>query len=413
MKGSLIIRNIQQLYLASNDQIECAGGKSQSEVHPMENAYVIIENGKIKSFGKDENAPETNLPVLDGTGRLVFPSWVDSHTHIVFAKSREEEFIDRIRGISYEEIAKKGGGILNSAAKLENTPEDELYIGAHQRLMEVIGMGTGGIEIKSGYGLTVESELKMLRVIRRIKESSPIPVRATFLGAHAYPKAYLSNHKGYIDLIIREMLPNIAKEQLADYIDVFCDRGFFSPEETEEILEAGYKYGLKAKIHANELDYSGGIQVGVKHNALSVDHLECVGSEELTALKNSHTIATLLPSTAFFLDIDYAPARSIIDAGIPVALATDYNPGSSPSGNMPLVLSLACIHMKMLPEEALKAATLHGAYALELENRLGSISVGKDANLVLTKKVPSLAYLPYAFGSNCIEKVVINGNVIS
>lgn len=411
MRGNLIIRRIKELHMASEGPMLCSGGPAQGLDPVISDAFLLIEDGVIKAFGPDDDAPEVRYPELDGTDRLVIPGWVDSHTHIVSAKSREEEFVDRIRGLSYEEIARRGGGILNSAQKLATTSEDDLFIAAHRRLKEVIGMGTVAMEIKSGYGLSLESELKMLRVIRRLKEVSPIPVKATFLGAHAYPLAYRNDHRGYLDMIIREMLPAIAAESLADYIDVFCDRGFFSPEETDEILTAGAKYGLKPKIHANELDYSGGVQVGVKHNAISVDHLECVGPAELEALKNSSTIATLLPSTAFFLDIDYAPARSIIDHGIPVALASDYNPGSSPSGNMPFIFSLACIKMKMLPEEALRGATLHGAFALEMGNELGSITPGKAGSVVLTKKVPSLAYLPYSFGSDWIEKVVLNGVV--
>lgn len=411
MKGNLIIRKIKELHMASVEPMSCAGGNDQAYDPVIRDAFLLIENGIITSFGPDHEAPDLHYPHLDGTDRLVLPGWVDSHTHIVSATSREEEFVDRLRGLSYEEIAERGGGILNSARKLAMTSEDDLFISAYRRLKEVIGMGTVAIEIKSGYGLNLDSELKMLRVIRRLKEVSPIPVKSTFLGAHAYPLAYRHDHRSYLDIIIKEMLPAIAAESLADYIDVFCDRGFFSPEETSEILEAGAKYGLRPKIHANELDYSGGVQVGVKHGAISVDHLECVGPAELDALKGSSTIATLLPSTAFFLDIDYAPARSIIDHGIPVALASDYNPGSSPSGNMPFVLSLACIKMKMLPEEALRGATLHGACALEMEDQLGSISPGKAGSVVLTKKVPSLAYLPYAFGSEWIEKVVLHGTV--
>lgn len=411
MAGDLIIRNIRELHFATHESPEAMGGIDQGNVPHIDDAYLLIKDGKISEFGPDENAPDLRLPVLDGTDRLVLPAFVDSHTHIVSARSREEEFIDRIKGRTYEEIAQNGGGILNSAKRLQHASEDELFVGAHQRLKEVIGMGTGAIEIKSGYGLSMESELKMLRVIRRLKEISPIPVKSTFLGAHAYPEPYRNDHEGYIRLLIDEMLPAIYSEGLADYIDVFCDRGFFSPEETSRILEAGSRYGLKAKIHANELDYSGGVQVGVEHKALSVDHLECVGPEELEALHGSGTMATLLPSTAFFLDIEYAPARKIIDHGIPVALASDYNPGSSPSGNMPFVLSLACIKMKMLPEEALRAATLHGACAIELQNSHGSVTPGKAGNLILTKKVPSLAYLPYAFGSDWVEKVILNGVV--
>lgn len=413
MGNSLLITEIGQLILATQHTPPCKGGPDQAEIPTLQNAFLLIVDGFIHSFGPMAQVPEGNFPTVSAAGSLVLPAWVDSHTHIVYAASREEEFVNRIKGLSYEEIAHQGGGILNSAQKMQSASEQQLFDDAHGRLEEVIGMGTGAIEVKSGYGLTVESELKMLRVIHRLKEVSPIPVKSTFLGAHAYPSSFKNNHSGYIDLIINEMLPNIAKEGLADYIDVFCDRGFFTPEETGLILEAGYKYGLKAKIHANELDYSGGVQIGVKHNAITVDHLECVGPAEIEALKRSRTLATLLPSTAFFLDINYAPARAIIDNGIPVVLATDYNPGSTPSGNMPFVLSLACIKMKMLPEEAVKAATLHGAYALELESKVGSISPGKLGNVIITRPVPSLAYLPYAFGSNWIREVVIGGKIFT
>jgi imidazolonepropionase len=413
MGNTLLITDIGQLILATQFTPRCKGGTDQAEVPTLQNAFLLILEGHIHSFGPMSQVPEGNFQVISAAGSIVLPAWVDSHTHIVYAASREEEFVNRIKGLSYEEIARQGGGILNSAQKMQSASEQKLFEDAFDRLEEVIGMGTGSIEVKSGYGLTVDSELKMLRVIQRLKEVSPIPVKSTFLGAHAYPAEFKNNHQGYIDLIIQEMLPNIAREGLADYIDVFCDRGFFNPEETGKILEAGYKYGLKAKIHANELDYSGGVQIGVKHNAVSVDHLECVGPAEIEALKGSVTLATLLPSTAFFLDIKYAPARALIDNGIPVVLATDYNPGSTPSGNMPFVLSLACIKMKMLPEEAVKAATVHGAYALELEDQVGSISPGKLGNVIITKPVPSLAFLPYAFGSNWIRDVVIGGKIFA
>lgn len=356
-----------------------------------------------------EKCPERADKILDASGRMVLPSWCDSHTHIVFAATREEEFTDRIRGLTYEEIAKRGGGILNSAHRLQQTPEEVLFESAWHRLKEVIAFGTGAIEIKSGYGLTVESELKMLRVIRRLKTVSPIPVKATFLGAHAIPADYKHRRQEYVDLVVQQMLPKVAEEGLADYCDVFCDRGFFTPAETGRILQAGWKYGLKPKIHANELDYSGGVQAGVANHAISVDHLEYTGDEEIVALQKSHTLPTLLPSCAFFLGIPYAPARRMIDAGLPVVLASDYNPGSSPSGRMSFVVSLACIKMKMLAEEAINAATLNGARAMELETEYGSIFPGKKANLFITKPMSTLAQLPYFFGNDPVDTVILNG----
>lgn len=340
------------------------------------------------------------------------PAFADSHTHLVFAGSREGEFVDRINGLSYEEIARRGGGILNSAAKLNATSEDELFHAAQERLHRVMAQGTGAIEIKSGYGLSVEGELKMLRVIRRLKESVHIPIKASFLAAHAYPMEYKQNHEGYIDLIINTMLPQVADEGLADYMDAFCEEGFFSVDETSRLLDAAAKYGLKPKIHANQLHYSGGVQVGVKHNAVSVDHLECVGEAEIEALKNSNTMPTLLPAAAFFLGIQYQPARKIIDAGLPVCVASDYNPGSCPSGNMPLLLTLACTQLKMTPEEAINAVTINGAAAMELEQEIGTIASGKRANLIITKEIPSLGYIPYDFGNNPVEKLIINGSII-
>jgi imidazolonepropionase len=342
---------------------------------------------------------------------VVGPSWCDSHTHIVYAGSREAEFVDRIKGLSYEEIAKRGGGILNSAKKLNTATEDELFESAWNRLEEIKMMGTGAVEIKSGYGLSVEGELKILRVIKKLKEKSPLTIKSNFLAAHAYPIEYREDHNGYIDLIINKMLPVVAEEQLADYIDAFCEFGFFSVDETSRILEAGAKYGLKPKIHANQLNFSGGIQVGVKYNAISVDHLECVGEEEIESLRNSSTIGTLLPSAAFFLGLHYQPARKMIDAGLPIALATDYNPGSSPSGNMNFVLSLACTQLKMLPEEAINASTLNGAYAMELSKDYGSITKGKNANVFITKPISSYAFIPYSFGSNQVETVILNGHI--
>lgn len=411
--SNLLIRNIKTLVQAETRPRAVVKGAEMAELPLQHDAFLLIENDRIAAFGPMEKCPPPSGTTLDAEGRMVFPCWCDSHTHIVFAASREEEFVDRIRGLSYEEIAQRGGGILNSARRLQQTSEDALFESALERLYEVIGYGTGAIEIKSGYGLTVESEMKMLRVIRRLKEVSPIPVKATFLGAHAVPAEYRERRGDYIDLIINKMLPMVAGEKLADYCDVFCDRGFFSVEETDRILKAARGYGLKAKIHANELDYSGGVQVGVANDAISVDHLEYTGEAEIKVLQNSNTLPTLLPSCAFFLGIPYAPARKMIDTGLPVVLATDYNPGSSPSGRMPFVLSLACIKMKMLPEEAINAATLNGARAMEMEGDFGSIAVGKVANVFISKPIPSLAYLPYAFGNNLVDTVILQGEVWS
>lgn len=401
-------------------------GRELAELPCINDAYLIIEDGIIAEYGEMKNLkseipnPKSEnqnllLETIDANRSTVLPSWCDSHTHLVFASSREEEFIDKIKGKSYAEIAAKGGGILNSARRLNETPEEILYEAAWNRLQELIKLGTGAIEIKSGYGLTVEGELKMLRVIKKLKEQYPIPVKATFLGAHAYPEKYKSDHEGYIQLIISEMLPNIAKENLADYIDVFCEQGFFSADEMTRICEAGYKYGLKSKLHVNQLNSIGGVEAGIKLNALSLDHLETLNIEEVELLadrKEWNGILTLLPTAAFFLHMPYQPARTLIDAGCAVALASDFNPGSSPSGNMNFVVSLSCIQMKMLPEEAINAATINGAFAIELGNELGSITVGKKANLIFTKQIPSLAYLPYSFGTNLIDKVMINGKLI-
>lgn len=394
-------------------EIKVLKGADLQKLESIGHAYLFAENGNIKAFGPDadckiERADET----MDCSGKLVLPAFCDSHTHLVFAAWRESEFVDRIRGLTYEEIAKRGGGILNSAARLQTMSEDELFDKALIRLREVTQMGTGAIEIKSGYGLTLDSEIKMLRVIRRLKEQNIIPVKATFLGAHAMPLAYKTNRQEYIRLLIDEMLPRIADEGLADYIDVFCDKGFYTVEETDQILTAGAKYGLKAKIHANELDFSGGIQVGVKNNAISVDHLEYTGEEEIEALRNSDTIATILPSTAFFLGLPYAPARKMIEHNLPVALASDYNPGTSPSGNLSFILSLAAIKLKMLPSEAINALTINGAVAMEVQETNGSITAGKLANLIITKPVTGIDYLPYSYGQGWIEKVLVGGKVL-
>ncbi|GIV34440.1 MAG: imidazolonepropionase [Chitinophagales bacterium] len=386
-------------------------GKDMSHLPLIENAWLLINDDRIEDLGTMDNCPENADIIIGAEGKMVFPCWCDSHTHLVYAGSREMEFVERIKGATYEQIAKKGGGILNSAKKLNQTSEEELLEQSLPRLKEIMMMGTGAVEIKSGYGLTVEGELKMLRVIKKLKSLSPLTIKATFLGAHAIPEEFKANRKKYLDLITKEMLPAIKEERLADFIDVFCDKGFFTPEETDTILQAGAAIGLRPKIHANELGLTGGVQAGVKNNALSVDHLEHVGEEEIHALLHSDTIPTLLPSTAFFLGLKYAPARKLIQSGLPVALASDYNPGSSPSGNMPFVLSLACLYMKMTPEEAIHAATINGACAMDVQNELGSIAKGKKANVFITKKIPSVAFLPYAFGSNLIDTVIINGKV--
>lgn len=406
-----LITNIKQLHqVADNTTTTIANtiaGAKMAHIPYIDNSWLLSENGIILDYGVMSSLHDTNADeTIDATGRMVLPAWCDSHTHLVFAAPREGEFVDRIKGVSYEEIARKGGGILNSARKLNQMEEQELYEQSMERLHQVMAQGTGAIEIKSGYGLCTEGEMKMLRVIRRIKENVRIPVKASFLAAHAYPQEYKENKKGYIQLIIDTMLPMVAGEGLADYMDVFCEQGFFGIEETEQLLEAGWKYGLKPKIHANQLHYSGGVQVGVKHNALSVDHLECVGDAEIAALKGSTTMPTLLPGAAFFLGIQYQPARKIIDAGLPVCLATDYNPGSCPSGNVPLLLTIACTQLKMTPEEAINAVTINGAAAMELSAEMGTISKGKKANLILTHKIPSLAHIPYDYGNNPVYKML-------
>lgn len=409
-----VIINIKQL-VNVREESKLLRGKEHATLPCIENAYLIVKDGLIAEYGKMEDFDLSITgadQIIDAAGQFVLPCWCDSHTHLVFAASREEEFVDKIKGLSYAEIAAKGGGILNSARKIKAISENDLYELSKKRLEEIIKLGTGAIEIKSGYGLSVDGELKMLRVIKRLKEISPIPIKATFLGAHTYPLEYKEDHQGYIDLIIHEMLPVIAEEKLADYIDVFCETGFFSPEETEIICKAGIKYGLKPRIHANQLNLSGGVQTGVKMNAISVDHLETMDESAINILAKSNTIATLLPTAAFFLRMPFQPAREIIDANCAVALATDFNPGSSPSGNMNLVVAMSCIQMKMLPEEAVNASTINGAFALELQNEVGSITIGKKANLIFTQPIPSLEYLPYSFGTNLIDKIMINGSFI-
>jgi imidazolonepropionase len=409
-----LIKNIRLLVNVRSEN-KLLRGNELAGLPCIDNAWLLLEDGVIAEYGEmssiQNRKPKTKNEI-DASGQFILPCWCDSHTHLVFAATREEEFVDKIKGLSYAGIAAKGGGILNSAGKLNAMSEDELFRLAWIRLNEVLRLGTGAIEIKSGYGLSVDGELKMLRVIKRLKEKSPIPVKATFLGAHTYPQEYRENHQGYIDLIIHEMLPVIAGEKLADYIDVFCETGFFTPEETETICKAGMKFGLKPRIHANQLNLSGGVETGVKLGAISVDHLETMSEETIKLLAGSHTIGTLLPTAAFFLRMPFQPARQLIDAGCAIALASDFNPGSSPSGNMNLVVAMSCIQMKMLPEEAINAATINGAFAMEQENEVGSITVGKRANLLFTKPVPSLAYLPYSFGSNLIDRVMINGEFI-
>jgi imidazolonepropionase len=404
-----IITNIRQLLQTyDNNAPAKISGAAMDNVPHIDNAWLIIENGTIHSYGSMDALPAATSADehIDATGSLVLPAWCDSHTHLVFAAPRDGEFVDRIKGVSYEEIARRGGGILNSARKLNELDENLLYEQSLERLMNVMAQGTGAIEIKSGYGLCLDGELKMLRVIRRLKESVPIPVKASFLAAHAYPLEYKQNKAAYVNLIINTMLPRVAGEGLADYMDAFCEEGFFGVEETERLLEAGWKYGLKPKIHANQLHYSGGVQVGVKHNALSVDHLECVGDAEIASLKGSNTMPVLLPAAAFFLGIQYQPARKIIDAGLPVCLATDYNPGSCPSGNVPLLTSIACTQLRMTPNEALNAVTINGAAAMELEHTMGTITPGKKANLIITKPMSGFSQVPYDFGNNPVKKLI-------
>jgi imidazolonepropionase len=401
--------NIKHLIGIEEDaaQKKIVKGAEMKQLPIIEEAWLLTDGQHILDFGSMQSLPEKQVDREENlNGASVLPVWVDSHTHLVFAHSREQEFVDRIHGLSYEEIAKRGGGILNSARKLNDADEGFLYEQAMARLEEVKSLGTGAIEIKSGYGLNTQAEIKMLRVIRRIKETAGIPVKATFLGAHAYPMEFRENHQAYLDIIIQEMLPQIADEGLADYMDVFCEKGFFSADETAQLLEASSKYGLKPKIHANQLYNSGGVQVGVKYDAISVDHLETMDDEEVACLQHSDTIATLLPGAAFFLAMHYQPARKLIDAGVAVALASDYNPGSCPGGNMNFLLTLACTQMRMTPEEAINACTLNGAAALELSNQLGSIARGKKASFIITKPISGPAYLPYAFGTNLIERVV-------
>lgn len=411
--SSILIRNARHIYLTEdNPEGKRLEGSKMSEIPSLFDGWILVEDEKILDFGPMHTCPESADEILDLQDQFIIPAWCDSHTHLVYQGSREQEFVDRIRGLSYEEIAARGGGILNSAGRLQEASEESLYEQAVGRLQEIIKYGTGAVEIKSGYGLTTEAEIKMLRVARRLKENFPVTIKTTFLGAHAFPLEYKKDREGYINLLLNEMLPLIADQGLADYIDVFCEKGFFTVDETDKILSAGAKYGLKAKVHANQLYNSGGVQVGVKNNAISVDHLETISDTEIEVLKGSPTIATLLPSASFFLGMHYAPARKMIDSGLGVALATDYNPGSTPSGKIPFVLSLACLKMGMLPEEAMVAATINGAYAMEIADTHGSIARGKMANFIITKRIPSLAFVPYSFGSDLIDRVIIKGKIM-
>ena len=411
-----LILNIKQLVQTELSPRKWVAGKDMARLGILENAYLLVEEDKIAGFGKMEDlnreavyAGGDIVKEIDATGRWVMPSYCASHTHLVYAGSREIEYIDKIRGLSYEEIAKRGGGILNSCERIRKASEEELFDAAYDRIQEIAGFGTGAVEIKSGYGLDTESELKMLRVIRRLKAETPLLIKSTFLGAHAVPLEYKGRQTEYVDLIINEMIPMVAAEELADYIDVFCDKGFFTVEDTDRMLNAGMKYGLRAKIHANELDYSGGVQVGVKYNAISVDHLECMGEEEIACLLESETMPTVLPGAAFFLNMPYSPVRKMIQAGLPVALASDYNPGSSPSGNMKFIMSLGCINYKMLPEEVINATTLNSAYAMGVEEEAGSIAVGKLANFYITTPISGIEYLPYAYTADLIEAIFLKG----
>ena len=408
-----LITNIKELLQVRNKNVKIVSGAEMKILPTIKNAFLILEDDIISDYGEMNNIPKINPDILiDAEGKVVLPTWCDSHTHIVYAGNRENEFVDRINGLSYEEIAKKGGGILNSAKKLQKATEDQLYDQASQRIEEMMALGTGAIEIKSGYGLTIESELKMLRVIKKLTSDYSIEIKATFLGAHAFPEKYNDDKDAYIDLICKEMIPKVADNKLAEFIDVFCETGYFSVLQSDRILKTAKKFGMTPKIHVNQFTSIGGVELGVKNNALSVDHLEIMTTDDIEVLKETNTMPVALPSCSYFLSIPYAPARDIIDSGLPLALATDFNPGTTPSGNMNFVVSTACIKMSMTPEEAINAATLNGAYAMNLSKTHGAISKGKKANLIMTKKIPSYNYIPYAFGSNLIDKVIINGKII-
>ena len=409
---NVLFKNIKELIQVREIAIDFLSGKEMNVLPTLKNAFLLVENGLIADFGFMEDCPDIEIKTIDATGKMILPSWCDSHTHIVYAGNREDEFVDRINGLSYKEIANNGGGILNSAKRLQTTSEEDLYNQSKVRLEEIIQLGTGAVEIKSGYGLTKDAELKMLRVIRKLKEKYPIEIKATFLGAHALPETYKDNKSGYLQMLINDILPTIQRENLADFIDIFCETGYFSVADTQQILDAGKKVGLVGKIHVNQFTAIGGIQVGIENGVLSVDHLEEMRSEDIEALKNTKTMPVSLPSCSYFLSIPFTPARKMIDAGLPLALATDYNPGSTPSGNMNFVVATACIKMKMTPEEAINAATINGAYAMNLQDKVGTITKGKLANLILTRKINSYNFIPYSFGNNCIEKVFLKGEDI-
>jgi len=410
---TLLLTHIKELLQVRDNPPAKVSGVQMKELPTIQNAWLLMEDNLIVDFGTmSDLGAVTADKTIDCTGKIVLPTWCDSHTHIVYAGNREQEFVDRINGLSYHEVAEKGGGILNSAKKLQDTSEEDLYRQSAQRLEQVMKLGTGAIEIKSGYGLTLDAELKMLGVAKKLEQHYPVAVKTTFLGAHAVPAAYKNNKDGYLDLIINEMLPKVAQEQLADYVDIFCEEGYFSVEDTNRLLTAAKPYGLIPKIHVNQFNAIGGVAAGVAHEALSVDHLEVITDDDITALKQSETMPVALPSCSYFLSIPYTPGRQIIDAGLPLALATDYNPGSTPSGNMNFVVATACIKMKLTPEEAINAATINGAYAMGLSDSHGSVTKGKSASVMITKEIPSYGYLPYAFGSNLIETVIIGGHII-
>jgi len=409
----VLFKNIEQLLQIRDPDVKKVAGKDMGELPVLKHAFLITENDRIADFGPMNHLPDVKADrEVDATGKMLLPSWCDSHTHLVYAGNREEEFVDRIRGLSYEEIASRGGGILNSARRLGSSSEDEIYEQSSKRLKEIMQLGTGAVEIKSGYGLTTDSELKMLRVIKRLADAYPIDIKATFLGAHAFPEPFRDSPDQYVDLICDEMIPKVAQANLAEFIDAFCEKGYFSVDQTQRILERGQEFGLVPKIHVNQFNSIGGIQVAIESKALTVDHLEVMTEQDFTDLERSEVMPVALPSCSYFLSIPYAPARQMIDRGMPLAIATDFNPGSTPSGNMNFALSTACIKMRLTPEEAINAATINGAYAMNLSGSLGSITRGKIANLILTREIPSYGFLPYAFGSNNIERVMIRGEFL-
>ncbi len=409
---NVLFKNIKELIQVRETSIDFLSGKEMNVLPTLKNAFLLVKNGLISDFGLMKDCPDIEIKTIDATGKMILPSWCDSHTHLVYAGNREDEFVDRINGLSYKEIADNGGGILNSAKCLQETSEEDLYHQSKIRLENIIQLGTGAVEIKSGYGLTKDAEIKMLRVIKKLNTDYPIEIKATFLGAHAVPENYKNNKSGYLQMLIDDIIPAIQKENLADFIDIFCETGYFSVADTQQILEAGKKYGLVGKIHVNQFTAIGGIQVGIENNVLSVDHLEEMRTEDIDALKGTKTMPVALPSCSYFLSIPYTPARKMIDEGLPIALATDYNPGSTPSGNMNFVVATACIKMKMTPEEAINAATINGAYAMNLQDKVGTITKGKLANLILTQKINSYNFIPYSFGAPCIEKVFLKGSEI-